>query len=157
MEHQTLCRVWPGRLPSSSFQAKEKGGWPSHTRESPLLISCSTTLSQPQSKRGRMCTGALKEMQGTGNMMSSFEGITSQKRAEDSLHRCWSEWHCTNPLDISHTWGTETVLALAHAHGTRRAACSSLSCLWVPSVPKRSSARLNGDLTLPGSRESLLD
>lgn len=60
VEHLTLCAVWPGRIPSSSFQAQEKEEWSSHIGQGSLPIS----FSQPQSNKGGNGYRGLKN---TGN------------------------------------------------------------------------------------------
>lgn len=58
VEHLTLCVVWPGRIPSSGFQAQEKEGWSSHIGQGSLPIS----FSQPQSSKGGNGRRSLKNI-----------------------------------------------------------------------------------------------
>lgn len=88
MEHLTLCGVWLGRIPSSSFWAEKKGRWPSRTWESsPFPSPCSITLGQPQSREGENVRRGLKRNIGNGERDVFFCGsqLTEASRGQPSI------------------------------------------------------------------------
>lgn len=71
MDCLTLSVVWPDGIPSSNFQAEEKGGQSLHTGERPLPISLLIpALANPWVIQEKMGTRPLKETQATEDVLS---------------------------------------------------------------------------------------